>query len=75
VYGSRVGWILARRIHIHIIIISSIRLHCSTSSMWPIAIDRIVRSVSQLVGRSLPEATVNPAKMAEVIEMPFGMWT
>ena len=37
--------------------------------MRPIVTDQVARSVCQSV------MTMNPAKMAEPIEMPFGLWT
>ena len=45
---------------------SIIRPYSSTSLMRPVATDGAVRSVGH---------DCQPAKMAELIKMPFGMWT
>jgi len=50
--------------HVHVV-----RLHRSTTQMWPIVTDRVAWSVS------LSVTIVNPAKTAEPIEVPFGLWT
>jgi len=41
--------------------------------MRPTVIDRVAWSVGLSVGLSV--TLVSPAKMAEPIEMPFGLWT
>ena len=43
--------------------------HLSTTWMQPVATDRVVWSVG------LSVRIMTPAKMAELIEMPSGMWT
>jgi len=45
--------------------------------MRPVVTDRVAWSVCQSVGRSLclSVTAVSPAKTAEPIEMPFGIWT
>ena len=42
--------------------------------MWPVATDGLASSMG--IGLvCVPLTTVSPAKMAEPIEMPFGIWT
>jgi len=41
--------------------------------MQPVATDKVVWSVGLSV--CLSGSWTSPAKMAELIEMPFGMWT
>jgi len=60
-------WLIAISIDIGVIII--IRLHCGTSSMWPIATRGEVCSVG------LSVATTSPTKMPEPIKLPFRIWT
>jgi len=44
--------------------------------MQPIVTDRVAWSVCQLVSLSgLSVVVVSPAKMAEPVEIPFGLWT
>jgi len=43
--------------------------------MWPIAIQTEQRGLSVRRSVCLSVATVSPAKTAEPIEMPFGVWT
>jgi len=41
--------------------------------MWSIIIDRVAWSIGRSVYQ--PVTIVSPAKMAEPIKMPFGLWT
>ena len=63
------------------IIITIIRLHCSTMKMQPIIIDRVAWSVGLSVCLSVcwsvcqSRTVVRPSKTAEPIQMPFGLMT
>ena len=52
-----------------VVLICIFRLHCSTILMWPIVTDGVAWSVS------LSDTVVSPAKMAEPIKVPCGVWT